>query len=612
MKLKLLVGAVFLMPSLFAQEKSIIEENRTSYLLDDKSIIEEDYLRIKIFSEEGYKNSIYLNYTDKYRDIKSIRVNVYDANNKRVKTLSKGDAIEVGFNPSYEINDAKRIYIDPKYKNYPFVIEMTSKVKLNGFISLPTWVPRNQFDVAVKHAELVFEYPESMKVHFKEEFITPTQTELTEGILRKKYVVNDLPAVPAKVRYQDFFIEQPKVYISPQKFWLDDKVGSNESWKDFGNWFYSLNNESFSLTQETKSFIDDRKSKATQRELVRDIYMFMQDKTRYVSIQLGIGGFKSLPIESVEKFGYGDCKALSTYMKAMLYYAGITSNYILTRAGRDVPDVLKDFPSNQFNHVYIGVPMKSDTIFLECTSQESPYNYTGTFTDDRNVLWVEKDDSKIIRSRIYDHKMNRQENKAQISIDSLGQASISLDVKNHGIFFDEVMLFQRAQSDYVAAFNQRKFTYPDFTIKDFKFKHPDRANAEFESNYLIQVNGMGKRVGAKMVLPYTFTIPASKYVIKDEMMKYCAITRGIHVSDNVSVTLPKNYWAYQLPEPEVIDSKFGKYSLKMEFSGDKLIIKRDITLYKGDYKKAEYEGFQDFFGRIEKLENKKLVLNSKT
>jgi hypothetical protein len=50
----------------------------------------------------------------------------------------------------------------------------------------------------------------------------------------------------------------------------------------------------------------------------------------------------------------------------------------------------------------------------------------------------------------------------------------------------------------------------------------------------------------------------------------------------------------------------------MEFDGSKLKIKRNIVLKKGDYTQKTYDEFKAFFQQMEKLEARKLVLNSKT
>ncbi len=598
-------------PLAHGQEHARVLSHTTTYTIKNQedAEIEESY-KIQINSEKGKNYAVFQDYTDQFRKISDVTLDVYNAEGKRIKRLRRMDGHEIGFNASYEINDAKILIIEPDYQNYPFVVEVKSTVKLNGYISLPTWVPRGSFNVAVDQSKLMVIRPEQFEPKFKEEFIKGSTT-VENGNRVTTYEVTGLPAVERKARYRDFYDAQPKVLISPNKFQLSDATGSLASWSDFGDWFLTLNSEPYVLDAKTTAFVGTL-DKANKEELIRKLYEYMQDKTRYVSIQLGIGGFKSLPTEDVEKYGFGDCKALSTYMKNLLDYAGIKSNYILVRAGNDVPTVEAEFPSNQFNHVYIGIPMPADTIYLECTSQISPSNYTGTFTDDRNVLWIENKSSQIIRSRVYSHKQNIRKSSVNIKLSTTGDATISQKLVNQGVFFDEIMIYKSAPTGYIDEHNQEKFGYGDFTIKNFTYAQPDRNQAAFQSSFLLQVNGLAKSAGTKLVLPGVPTTPMKNFINSDDLMRYFSIKRGMTIEDEIEVELPQNYWIYSLPEKENIASPFGTYSLESEFDGTKLKIKRSMVLYKGDYTQKKYDEFKTFFQQMERLESRKLVLNSKT
>ncbi len=609
--MKLILACVLLSVSCFAQEQARIIDHTIKYIIyDDQKAEVEEYSKITIMNEKADLFGMFQDYTDQFRKITNVTLDIFDKDGKRVKRMKRVDGMEYGFNPSYEINDSKILVIRPEYKQYPYTVEITSKVKLDGFISFPAWLPRPYFNIGVDHAKLTVVSPDNFPIKFRDQDVKQT-TRTEDNRIITEYEVSNLPHVEKKIRYQEFYDDQPKVLISPKRFKLNETQGSTNSWAEFGNWFLFLNWTKFNLTEPTKAYIDSVK-KNDPEKLVEKIYDYMQNRTRYVSIQLGIGGFKSLPTEEVEKTGYGDCKALTTYMKNMLRYAEVKSNYVLVRAGNDVPDVIADFPSNQFNHVFLAVPRTQDTLYLECTSQISPSNYLGTFTDDRNVLWVDWDKSSVIRSRIYSHKNNVQTNSFNIKLEETGDATIDLKMQNEGVLFDEIMLFKMAPSDYVKKHNQDKFNYSDFTIKSFEFKQADKNTPKLNLKYTIQVNGLAKPAGTKHVFPIVPAIPFYKYISKDDFMKFYSIKRGISVVDEILVDLPQDQWIYNLPETGQVDSDFGSYQLSTSFDGKQLKIVRKMTFYKGEYTKQLYDSFKEFYQKIEKLENRKLVFNSKT
>jgi hypothetical protein len=437
--------------------------------------------------------------------------------------------------------------------------------------------------------------------------------EVREGEwITKVYTVTRLSAIEPKVHYDEFYEAQPKVLIAPLSFRLAKSLGSNSSWSEFGNWFLELNSDLNALSPATKRYIDDMKREKSQNDLVRELYHYMQDRTRYVSIQLGIGGFQSLPAKDVEEHGYGDCKALTTYMKSLLEYAGMKANYILVRAGENEPDVVADFPSNQFNHVFLGIPGKVDTLYLECTSQNNPFGYVGTFTDDRNVLWVERNSSKIVRGKKYDHENNMQRTISDVKIHPNGNADIKLNVTNRGTFFEDLAIFKMAPKDYVDKFNKSKFNFSDFGIKDFTYQHAERDSAEFVSNYQVAVNGLGKVVESKILLPIVITNPITQFISKDDYKKYCSIRRGLTVEEEVNITLPKNAWTENLPPAVNLSSPYGSYELRYEQEGAVVRVTRKFVLFKGQYREEKFDGFSQYLSKIITLEKRKLILNSKT
>ena len=59
----------------------------------------------------------------------------------------------------------------------------------------------------------------------------------------------------------------------------------------------------------------------------KKIYQYVQDNTRYISVQVGIGGMQPITAKEVDLVKYGDCKGLTNYTKSLLDIVGVKSNY---------------------------------------------------------------------------------------------------------------------------------------------------------------------------------------------------------------------------------------------------------------------------------------------
>jgi len=174
----------------------------------------------------------------------------------------------------------------------------------------------------------------------------------------------------------------------------------------------------------------------TPEEKIKAIYEYLQNKTRYVSIQLGIGGFQPFEAAVVDEMGYGDCKALSNYMVSMLDVVGIKSNYTLIRAGKDAPKMnvnfskftVQSWPSFCSNH--------ADTNWLECTSQTNPFWVYGNVYGWSRALAITDQGAKIVMTPKYSAEQNVQSRTAEVVVDAKGNARAKIKTTYSGLQYE--------------------------------------------------------------------------------------------------------------------------------------------------------------------------------
>jgi hypothetical protein len=222
-----------------------------------------------------------------------------------------------------------------------------------------------------------------------------------------------------------------------------------DSWDNYAKWIISLNTGRDVLPESTKKHIHELTANAkTTEEKVRLLYEYLQSKTRYVGIQLGIGGYQPFEASVVDQTGYGDCKALSNYMVSMLKEVGISANYTLIKGGAGESDIDVSFPSSQFNHVIVAVPGKADTLWLECTSQTNPFGYLGDFTGDRHALMITNDGGKIVKTPSYTATDNTQSRTAEVFVQPTGDAKAKIKTTYCGLQYENGELSRVVNTQY--------------------------------------------------------------------------------------------------------------------------------------------------------------------
>lgn len=402
----------------------------------------------------------------------------------------------------------------------------------------------------------------------------------------------------------------PIVRTAPTKFEVQGYTGTMDNWLNYGQWINKLNEGRDVLPDATKAKITALVADAkTDEEKVKRIYNYLQSNTRYISIQLGIGGWQPFEASFVDSKGYGDCKALTNYTQAMLKAAGIPSYHALIRAGDDAPALLSDFPSSQFNHVILSVPMKRDTLWLECTSQNEAAGYAGSFTGNRKALLVTPEGGKLANTPAYTAFENAQHRSVTVKLDDKGNGTANVLTRYTGLEHETHRNVMQAASPE----DQRKWLYrnisiPSFEVKSFSFDLKKDRLPVLTEKLDLTLRQCATLSGKRMFVTPNLMNKWDSTPNTVENRKWDVVRASAYTNtDTIVYEMPAGYTLENKPSDTDYKTEFGSFKATTKVEGQKIKYVRTLQMYKGRYKPEAYTKMLEFMNNVVKADGQQLV-----
>ncbi|MFM8740898.1 MAG: transglutaminase-like domain-containing protein, partial [Cytophagales bacterium] len=416
------------------------------------------------------------------------------------------------------------------------------------------------------------------------------------------------PYMPARVI--------PSVIFSPSQFEYAGYAGSMTSWQELGKWQIMLNEGRGVLPEETKLKLRElTKNLPNVEAKAKVLYEYLQNKTRYVSIQRGIGGFQPFDATTVDKTGYGDCKALSNYMVALLKEAGLKGYYTQIYAGDNNRPVPRDFTIDYFNHIIVALPNGKDTLWMECTSQTAPFGYLGKFTGNRYALMITETGGALVRTPRYDQSKNLQTTQANVVLDAQGNAKASIKSTYTGLQFENGNLdyYTNLSAEEQRKWLEKNIHIPSFEIATFNMQARKEKIPTAEVLLELNLNRYSSVSGKRLFLTPNLMNRSSYVPEKLEKRKYIVSRTLPYIDiDSITYSIPDVLYPELTPQPIKISSRFGEYESMVKFDQGKLTYVRRLKMNSGEFPAESYNELIDFYKTINKADNLKLVFLNKT
>lgn len=589
---------------------AIIRDYNIEYDLNTIGSLTEKVSKIiTILDNEGKQNATQVWHYDVFSKYTSGELLFYDKTGALIEKKHLNDMEDYGTSGMANFFDDSRLKVyKPLIKETPYTLVMTYTKKYSSFFQMPTWFPQNSSKTAVESASLSIYNPNKVAYKTKENAFAKDQYRFIEEGDYKKWLMENVSAFKPETYTK--YSQLASISFPLNKFKMQGFEGNTDTWAGFGKWSADLIAGRDELPEETvakildmTAGIDDPKEKA------KIIYAWMQENTRYISIQYGIGGWQPFEASEVDNLKYGDCKGLANYAKALFKAAGIESYYAIIYAGAGNKSLDVDFPSNQFNHAILCVPFDGDTTWVECTADNIALGYLGDFTDDRNALLINGSQSKLVKTTAYPIEENTQLRSGKVIVNADGSAKSTLHTSFAGLQskyrMAQIKEDEKDRKDYL----YRTMDLAGFTINEISYDYKMEIHPEIIEDISIDIPKYANSAGSRMFLPLNLLNKNRVKPDKDTLrMNKIYVSLDYMDCDSLVFQIPEGYSIEQLPKARSYESIYGKYSSTVSSEGNLITYVRKQEQNAGNFPAEGWDDFRKYKLNIVKADKATAIL----
>lgn len=560
---------------------------------------------VTVYNRNGDEHGGIELYYNKSRKIRSVKGEIFNEFGISIGKFSLKDFRDRSASGESNLYDDTRMKAyNPAVYSYPYTIAYSVEINENQNLLIPSWMPDYAYDVAIEQSSYIFRCRPTDEIRIHQQ--NYDGEALVEELGKTKTYTWELKSIPA-LRSEPYSpprdLQATRIRIVPENFQYFRKTGHFKNWQEFGKWNFEhlladkrrLPETTIRHVQELTRGVDSPKDKA------KVLYKYMQDKTRYISIQVGIGGIEPFPAETVDQLGYGDCKALVNYMQSLLDIVDIPSYYCVVEAGSYKRDITANFANvSDGNHIILCIPFENDTTWLECTNQKIPFGFLSDFTDDRLVIACSEEGGKLLRTPKFSDDESLQYREGHFIILEDGSLEGHLTTTFKGAQFDNhyynALLNQSDQLRNLK--NWYDIDNISFQKIDYEIIAEDKDSIAFCETLDLKIKNYVVMSGTHAILhPNIFnqarSIPATRNREND-----LYINRGYTDIDILHYTLPGNLDTLAIPAHKRLETEMGVYEFRTSIADGVLTSYRMIQLYEGAYPKEKYVKFYQFMTEV--------------
>jgi transglutaminase-like putative cysteine protease len=398
-------------------------------------------------------------------------------------------------------------------------------------------------------------------------------------------------------------------------------------WASIGNWYQGLASPRTETATDIAVFSRSLGGDSTDfMARIAKVADYMQEKIRYVGIEIGVGNLQPHSAEDVFKNQYGDCKDKATLLISMLDSLGIRATWVLVDTHRGFID--PGTPSIFGNHAIaaIEIPKGYDNPRLEAvvtartgkrylifdpTNEYVPIGQLPVYLQGGYGVLVAGLDSQVIELPVLKPDLDVTDRSAKFDLSEDGTLKGDVTVTHSGPSSWNLRYRLTMSSDKERRENLEQSLRSDFstfTLNSEDFKNVRNLDQQLVTQYDVTAPSYAKTAGS-LLLVRPRIVGSDSEALNDKPRVYPINFESLGTwRDSFDVKIPDGYTVDEVPDPVSVDVGFATYHSEVKAAGDTLHYSREYVLKKLALAPDQYGELKNLEDKITTDENSTAVL----
>ncbi|MCF7887132.1 MAG: DUF3857 domain-containing protein [Candidatus Omnitrophica bacterium] len=400
----------------------------------------------------------------------------------------------------------------------------------------------------------------------------------------------------------------PYPYINPAIL-----ISSFSSWQEIYSWWFSLYADKLKISDEVNKVLKKLiKNKKIPQEKAKAIYEYVAKNIRYVAVEYGDSGYQPHSASEVFINKYGDCKDQAVLLVALMKKAGLDAYPVLipTRGNYSID---KNFPSINFNHAIAAVRIDGKFIFMDPTSNTTPFGQIPLLDQDRTILLFLEEGYKILKTP--SSQDNGIDYLMEIDIDQSENAKIKRRVSSRGYFASSYRGYLKYShpSRIKEDISQKMVEISSFSrLLDLNIKNEKDLDKNPILEYTFVADNFLNPSGSLRVLKPLSQFDFKASLISKETRDFPIDFEGIFSKKaEIRVNLPSNIEVKYLPDSRHFENKWLSLETAYKNKEKTINFSQNFSIKKRFVAKDEYQDFKEKFKKILYYLKSQVILETK-